>query len=205
MVGVEPVANPVGMYGRLGDFRGKDTTVAIGRWLVLRQQSHFRYTRMVFLRMSSVPFIEATGVQGFLEDCAASGTEIIAILGDEHVRSRKPIVYTSADSVSRWHAMSPSIHRKNSIRCVRPARKILTGDMKLQGSLLVLSWVDMGKAYPDVKPPGFFNPARSQKPACGNERCWSGRGWRRQNPKIFSIMWGSPKLCIRRIIWMAWM
>ena len=40
-----------------------------------------------------------TGVPGFLGDCHASGTEIIARLGDEHVASGKPIIYTSADSV----------------------------------------------------------------------------------------------------------
>jgi phosphopentomutase len=36
---------------------------------------------------------------GILGDCHASGTEIIAELGDEHVRTGKPICYTSADSV----------------------------------------------------------------------------------------------------------
>ncbi|RMB13065.1 phosphopentomutase [Eilatimonas milleporae] len=36
---------------------------------------------------------------GVLGNCHASGTEIIARLGDEHVRTGKPIVYTSADSV----------------------------------------------------------------------------------------------------------
>jgi phosphopentomutase len=36
---------------------------------------------------------------GIIGNCHASGTEIIAQLGDEHVRSGKPICYTSADSV----------------------------------------------------------------------------------------------------------
>lgn len=40
-----------------------------------------------------------TGVPGFLGNCHASGTEIIERLGDQHVASGKPIVYTSADSV----------------------------------------------------------------------------------------------------------
>jgi len=39
------------------------------------------------------------GVPGFLGNCHASGTEIINRLGDEHVASGKPILYTSADSV----------------------------------------------------------------------------------------------------------
>jgi phosphopentomutase len=40
-----------------------------------------------------------TGVPGFLGNCHASGAEIINRMGDEHVVSGKPILYTSADSV----------------------------------------------------------------------------------------------------------
>jgi len=39
------------------------------------------------------------GVAGFLGNCQASGTEIIERLGEEHLRTGKPIAYTSADSV----------------------------------------------------------------------------------------------------------
>ncbi len=44
-------------------------------------------------------FIRETGVPGILGNKHASGTEIINELGDEHFKTRKPIVYTSADSV----------------------------------------------------------------------------------------------------------
>ncbi|MCG8451647.1 MAG: phosphopentomutase [Spirochaetales bacterium] len=44
-------------------------------------------------------FVERTGVPGILGDKAASGTAIIEELGEEHIRTRKPICYTSADSV----------------------------------------------------------------------------------------------------------
>lgn len=44
-------------------------------------------------------FIEKTGVPGILGNCHASGTEILERLGEEHVQTRKPICYTSADSV----------------------------------------------------------------------------------------------------------
>jgi len=43
--------------------------------------------------------VERAGLPGVLGNCHASGTTIIAQLGDEHVRTGKPIVYTSADSV----------------------------------------------------------------------------------------------------------
>ena len=41
----------------------------------------------------------ACALPGILGNCHASGTEIIARLGEEHIASGKPIVYTSADSV----------------------------------------------------------------------------------------------------------
>lgn len=41
----------------------------------------------------------AAGIPGILGNCHASGTEIIARLGEEHIRSGKPICYTSSDSV----------------------------------------------------------------------------------------------------------
>ncbi|MCF8413707.1 MAG: phosphopentomutase, partial [Melioribacteraceae bacterium] len=44
-------------------------------------------------------FIKLNNLPGFLGNKAASGTVIIEELGDEHVQSGKPIVYTSADSV----------------------------------------------------------------------------------------------------------
>jgi phosphopentomutase len=50
---------------------------------------------------------------GILGDCHASGTEIITRLGDAHVRSGKPICYTSADSVFQIaaHEQSFGLHR----------------------------------------------------------------------------------------------
>ena len=43
--------------------------------------------------------IQHTKIPGFLGNCQASGTEILVRLGEEHITSGKPIIYTSADSV----------------------------------------------------------------------------------------------------------
>lgn len=43
--------------------------------------------------------VARTGITGYLGNCHASGTTIIAELGDEHIKTNKPIFYTSADSV----------------------------------------------------------------------------------------------------------
>lgn len=44
-------------------------------------------------------FIEQAEIPGILGNCHASGTEIIKRLGEEHIKTGKPICYTSADSV----------------------------------------------------------------------------------------------------------
>ena len=129
MVGVEPVANPVGMYGRLGEIsRGKDTTVGHWEMVGIETTKPFPVYPDGFPEDVIRAFIEATGVPGILGNCAASGTEIIAILGDEHVRSRKPIVYTSADSVFQVACHESVYSPEELYKMCEAARKILTGD-----------------------------------------------------------------------------
>ena len=56
-----------------------------------------------------------------------SGTEIIKLLGDEHVKSGSPIVYTSADSVFQIAAHEDIIPVEKLYDICKKARKILTG------------------------------------------------------------------------------
>ncbi len=129
MTGVEPVKNPVGMFGRLGEIsRGKDTTV--GHWEMVGIET----TRPFPVYPDGFPdeiikkFVKDTKVPGILGNCAASGTEIIARLGDEHVRTRKPIVYTSADSVFQVACHESIYPPEDLYGLCEAARKILTGD-----------------------------------------------------------------------------
>ncbi|QCI22966.1 phosphopentomutase [Buchnera aphidicola] len=81
---------------------GKDTTS--GHWEiagvpVLDDWFYFKNKK------SSIPddllekIINKSEVTGFIGNCHASGTDIINRLGEEHIKTRKPIVYTSSDSV----------------------------------------------------------------------------------------------------------
>ena len=62
---------------------------------------------------------EAKIGRGTLGNCVASGTAIIQELGDEHVRTGKPIVYTSADSVFQVAAHEAVIPWKRYMKCAR--------------------------------------------------------------------------------------
>lgn len=98
--GVEPAVKPVASYGKMEEVsKGKDSTT--GHWEIsgLKVEFNFDYFPHGFPNEIINKFMELTGVKGVLGNKTASGTEIIKELGDEHLRTGFPIVYTSADSV----------------------------------------------------------------------------------------------------------
>ncbi len=66
---------------------------------VLFDWGYFTDRTDTFPRELLETLIERAELPGVIGNCHASGTTIIRELGDEHVRTGKPIVYTSADSV----------------------------------------------------------------------------------------------------------
>lgn len=89
----------VGAFGRMHEqSTGKDTTS--GHWEMMGHPVKVPFPTFYdgFPQELMDTFIKETGY-GFLGNEAASGTEIIERLGEEHMKTGKPIVYTSADSV----------------------------------------------------------------------------------------------------------
>ncbi len=98
--GVPAVENPMASFGKLKEIsKGKDSTT--GHWELsgLFVDVDFSYFPDGFPNKIINKFLNLTGCKGILGNKAASGTEIIKELGDEHLKSGFPIVYTSADSV----------------------------------------------------------------------------------------------------------
>ena len=89
----------VGAFGRMHEqSTGKDTTS--GHWEMMGHPVKVPFPTFYdgFPKDLMDTFTKETGYE-FLGNEAASGTEIIERLGEEHMRTGKPIVYTSADSV----------------------------------------------------------------------------------------------------------
>lgn len=101
--GVSTGGEIIGAYGFAEELSsGKDTPS--GHWEiagvpVLFDWGYFTDRTDTFPEELIDKLVERAGLPGVLGNCHASGTTIIAELGDEHVRTGKPIVYTSADSV----------------------------------------------------------------------------------------------------------
>ncbi|MGB5492224.1 MAG: phosphopentomutase [Woeseiaceae bacterium] len=101
--GVDTDVEIIGAYGHAAELSsGKDTPS--GHWEiagvpVLFDWGYFTKKSETFPPELLEKLIERAELPGVLGNCHSSGTTIIAELGDEHVRTGKPIVYTSADSV----------------------------------------------------------------------------------------------------------
>jgi phosphopentomutase len=132
LAGVAALPKPVGSYGRCAlRSNGKDTTT--GHWEmagIILDRAFPTYPNG-FPKNVIDRFVSETGVPGVLGNFPASGTEIIKELGDEHVRSGKPIVYTSADSVFQIAAHEQVIPLPRLYEICQIARKILDGEHKV--------------------------------------------------------------------------
>ncbi|MDQ6652037.1 MAG: phosphopentomutase [Acidobacteriota bacterium] len=126
---VPPLDHPVGSYGRcVLRSNGKDTTT--GHWEmagIILEHAFPTYPRG-FPQSIIDRFIAETGVRGILGNFAASGTEIIKELGAEHVKTGKPIVYTSADSVFQVAAHEQIIPLDRLYNICETARRMLDGE-----------------------------------------------------------------------------
>ncbi len=129
LAGVSPAANPIGSYGKCTlRSNGKDTTT--GHWEmagIILEKAFPTYPNGFPPRIVD-RFVTESKVPGILGNVPASGTEIIKELGEEHVRTGKPIVYTSADSVFQIAAHEEVVPIERLYEMCETARRILDGD-----------------------------------------------------------------------------
>jgi phosphopentomutase len=129
LAGVKAIENPRGSYGKCAlRSNGKDTTT--GHWEmagIILERAFPTYPNG-FPQAVIDRFISESHVPGILGNVAASGTEIIKDLGEEHVKTGKPIIYTSADSVFQIAAHEQVIPLERLYEMCETARDILRGE-----------------------------------------------------------------------------
>jgi len=124
-----PVENPRGSFGRCAlQSNGKDTTTGHWEMAGIIMERAFPTYPNGFPKEIVDRFVEEAGVPGILGNVPASGTEIIKELGEEHVLTGKPIVYTSADSVFQIAAHEEVIPVARLYEICETARNILRGE-----------------------------------------------------------------------------
>ena len=121
------VDKPIAAYGKAREVsRGKDTT--IGHWEIggIISETPFPTYPNGFPEDVIKEFSKQTG-RDVLCNKPYSGTEVIKVYGEEHIKTGALIVYTSADSVFQIAAHEDIVPIKELYRYCEIARKILTG------------------------------------------------------------------------------
>jgi phosphopentomutase len=125
--GIPASPAPLASFGKMNEISaGKDSTS--GHWELggLKVSLDFSYFPNGFPDEIINLFLKENNLPGILGNKPASGTEIIQQLGDEHVKTGYPIVYTSADSVFQIAAHEEIIPLKELYKiCETTRRKVL--------------------------------------------------------------------------------
>ncbi len=136
-----------GCFGRMAELsEGKDTIT--GHWEIcgLTMAEPFRtFTDTGFPKEFILEFERRIGCR-VIGNYAASGTEIIRILGEEHRRTGCPIVYTSADSVFQVAANVEVIPMETLYEYCEIARELLVGEW-LVGRVIARPFIEQNGVY----------------------------------------------------------
>lgn len=132
LANVPALDHPVGSYGRCAlASNGKDTTTGHWEMAGIILDKAFPTYPNGFPQAILDRFVRETGVPGILGNIPASGTEIIKDLGEAHVTTGKPIVYTSGDSVFQIAAHEEVIKLDRLYEICETARVILDGEHRV--------------------------------------------------------------------------
>lgn len=139
---VEAVKSPLGYYTKLNEIsNGKDTMT--GHWEImgLKISTPFQtFTDTGFPQELLAELEKQTG-HGILGNKSSSGTVILDELGEEHIKTNKMIVYTSADSVLQIAAHEEHFGLEELYRCCEIARAITMKDEWKVGRIIARPFI----------------------------------------------------------------
>ncbi|MEA4987927.1 MAG: phosphopentomutase [Anaerovorax sp.] len=142
---IEKNVQPLGAYGRFAEkSRGKDTIT--GHWEIAGLLTEVPFKTFPKFPDDFMKDYEKAIGRGTLGNYAASGTEIIKELGEEHKKTGKPIVYTSADSVFQIAANTDVIPLEELYHFCEIARKMLVGDVQV-GRVIARPFIEENGVY----------------------------------------------------------
>ncbi len=100
ILGVKKVKSDIGYYGKMDELsNGKDTLTGHWEFMGIKTEVPFKTFTDTGFPKELIDLIEEKTGHGIIGNYAASGTEILKELGEEHIKTGKMIVYTSSDSV----------------------------------------------------------------------------------------------------------
>lgn len=134
--------NEIGYYGKMDELsKGKDTMT--GHWEIMGNETTVpfkTFTDTGFPKELIDELISKTG-HGVIGNYSASGTEILKELGEEHIKTGKMIVYTSADSVLQIAAHEEYFGLDELYRCCKIAREICMKEEYMVGRIIARPFI----------------------------------------------------------------
>ena len=142
IMGVEPVDNPIASWGKMDELsNGKDTMT--GHWEIMGLE-----VKTPFLTFSEHGFpkelvdeLERQTGYKMIGNKSASGTEILKELGEEHMKTKALILYTSADSVLQLAAHEETFGVEELYRCCKIAREITMKPEWMVGRVIARTFI----------------------------------------------------------------
>lgn len=146
IIGVKPNASAIAYYGKEDELStGKDTMTGHFEIMgVLTTKPFKTFTDTGFPKELIAELEEKTGHK-VIGNCAASGTEIIKELGEEHLKTKAMIVYTSADSVLQIACHEEAFGLEELYRCCKIAREICMKPEYLVGRIIARPFIGTNK------------------------------------------------------------
>ena len=144
--GVKALEPKIGYYGKMDEAStGKDTMT--GHWEmmgVLTTHPFKTFTDTGFPK-ELIDKIEAKTGHKIIGNYSASGTEILKVLGEEHIKTGAMIVYTSADSVLQIAAHEKYFGLDELLRCCKITREICMDPKYMVGRIIARPFIGEDK------------------------------------------------------------
>lgn len=142
MVGVKKIENTIASYGKMDELsNGKDTMTGHWEFMGIETKKPFlTFTETGFPKELIDELEEKTGHK-VIGNYAASGTEILKVLGEEHIKTGAMIVYTSSDSVLQIACHEKYFGLEELYRVCKIAREICMNEKYLVGRVIARPFV----------------------------------------------------------------
>lgn len=144
--GVEQVSNPIAYYGKADELStGKDTMTGHFEMMGIHTTKPFMTFTDTGFPKELIDLLEEKTGHKIIGNCAASGTEILKDLGEEHLKTGAMIVYTSADSVLQIACHETHFGLEELYRCCAIAREICMDERYKVGRVIARPFIGEDK------------------------------------------------------------
>ncbi|MDE6047695.1 MAG: phosphopentomutase [Anaeroplasmataceae bacterium] len=135
--GVKPNSNPIAYYGKADELStGKDTMTGHFEMVGIHTTQPFKTFTDTGFPKELIDLLESKTGHKIIGNKAASGTEILKELGEEHIKTGAMIVYTSADSVLQIACHETYFGLEELYRCCKIAREICLDEKYKVGRII---------------------------------------------------------------------